>query len=138
MILLLYQDFKSLAKKQDARNRFENCSIEGVKIPEELIDFYEQCNPTDVEIVMQDLTSIKFFPIDYLDTLQSEYGFTKDHFVFASREGDPILLKNRKVYTAVHGSGTWVIERIFDSFVDFIKNLVEEMNKKIEKKQLID
>lgn len=77
--------------------------IRNLKIPKSLIRFYKQANPIDVEVVLDDLTSVKFFPVNALEDLQSEYDLSKDSFVFASREGDPILIKEQKIYTQYMG-----------------------------------
>lgn len=119
-----YDKFVENAKQQDDRNQFESLSrVDQFNIPSELWKFYKNANPIDVEIQLEDSTSVKFYSVETLNNIQKEYGMDKDNFIFASREGDPIFLKGEKIYTAVHGEGKWTPKLLSNSFKDFLENL---------------
>ncbi len=122
---LIYNDFITKVKLQDSRNEFgELDRVEDFDIPIILHDFYKYANPIDVEVTQEDFTSIKFYPASSLLNLQNEYDLPRDTFVFASREGDPILLKGEKVYTAVHGVEKWDPKLLANSFDEFLGMLI--------------
>jgi hypothetical protein len=128
---MLYEKFIMLTQKQDNRNKFGQLGQgDGENIPESLREFYKYANPIDVEVELDDLISIKFFPADYLENLQQEYNIDGGAFVFASKEGDPILLNDGKVYTAVHGTGQWELKYLYDSFERFLSNIVDNLSTK--------
>lgn len=118
---MLYERFVTTLKNKDDRNEFaEKLDTLSVLIPKELQDFYKEVNPIDVEVTLKDLTSVKFFSLKELTDIEKEYNMEQGSYVFASREGDPIIIKNGKVYTATHGSTTWELEHLCDGFDDFI------------------
>jgi hypothetical protein len=121
----MYSQFVKKAKLQDARNEFGTLTgVETYDIPVTLYEFYKQANPIDVEITQKDLTSIKFYSGDLLRDVQNEFDLPDGTFVFASREGDPLLLRDDEVYTAVHGKSKWILKKIADSFDEFIDNII--------------
>lgn len=123
-----YEIFKEKLKQKDKRNIFgESLEKETLPVPKELQVFYQYVNPIDVEVVLDDLTSVKFFSLNELTEIQEDYKLNGESFVFASREGDPIILKNGKVYTAVHGSTAWELEHLHYSFEEFLQSLTERI-----------
>jgi hypothetical protein len=121
----MYDDFIKKAKLQDSRNEFGKLeSVEQYDIPETLHDFYKSANPIDVEVIREDFTAIKFYPVSSLGHLQTEYDLPETNFVFASREGDPIMINNGKIYTAIHGDGDWEVSILSSSFDRFIKSII--------------
>lgn len=121
----MYEDFIKKAISQDSRNAFGTLDeVEEYQLPIMLNDFYKHANPIDVEVTQEDNTAIRFYPASSLKQLQNEYALPKDTFVFASREGDPVLLKDDKVYIAVHGTGEWKFEFIASSFNGFINSII--------------
>jgi hypothetical protein len=119
-----YEAFVEKAKQQDARNQFKLLiHSDQYKFPAALREFYIQANPVDVEIELSDSTSIKFFPAKDLQGIQEEYNLGPDTFVFASREGDPVFLKDDNIYTAVHGTGKWEPMILANSFDEFLMEL---------------
>jgi hypothetical protein len=129
MRTLLYEKFVIKAKQQDERNDFGQLEDStSNSLPEPVREFYNYANPIDVELRMADLTSIKFYSADSLPALQQEYRMPEEYFVFATREGDPIFIKDGKVYTAVHGTGEWEKELLFNSFNEFLENIIDQIN----------
>lgn len=129
-----YDSFIENIKRQDKRNKFGSTSKLNVDfLPNSLKEFYTQANPEDVEIVLENLTSIKLYPLQHLMDLQNEYKGVGG-FVFATLEGDPIFLRDEKVFKAVHGSGAWSLEEelLSESFDKFIELIISVMRKKIK------
>lgn len=118
---MVYRDFIKRAIAEDSRNRFTegaNVSI----VPAQMIAFYQECNPSDVEINYPNLGALCFCPIERLHTLQEEYDYSPDNFVFATCNGDPVFLKDGKVCISLHG--VYRPEQLADSFEKFIANYV--------------
>ncbi|WP_121661873.1 SMI1/KNR4 family protein [Metabacillus litoralis] len=125
---MLYKKFVEKAKQQDERNEFGQLEESTSKsLPEPVREFYNYANPVDVELRMADLTSIKLYSADSLPALQQEYRMPEEFYVVATREGDPIFIKNGKVYTAVHGAGEWDKELLFNSFNEFLENIIDQI-----------
>jgi hypothetical protein len=118
-----YSIFAKKAKEQDNSNIFSKCSNIIDIIPDELIPFYQEYNPVDVEITY-DGVGIHFYPIDELSDLQAEYAYIKAQFVFATCNSDPIFLNNEKVYTCPHGVKEPEWEKLAESFEEYLSLLL--------------
>lgn len=90
-------------------------------IPNALRNFYKNYNPEDVEIGM-----IRFVPADELESITKDYEYIKPDCVFATENGDPIFLKNGKVYTIPHGVRNPKLELKANSFNEYLHKLFEE------------
>lgn len=126
---MIYDDFVSLAKRQDSRNTFQPCETDLSFVPVQLRSFYTLYNPVNVEIVMHDSTSIRFCPVKYLEQLQDEYALDKAAFIFATQEGDPIYYSPEGISICPHGLSIIRGNRITDSFDAYIEMLKTEMIK---------
>lgn len=113
-----YSAFVSKAIKEDSRNTFSVCTEELNLIPNEAKDFYQNYNPLDVEIGMNG-SSVKFYPVSELEELQSDYQYLGVDFVFATCDGDPIFLHEKKVYMCPHDVDNPKWEKMADGFRDF-------------------
>ena len=116
-----YKIFVNKAIKEDGRNHFEGCDNTS-KVPSTMKRFFSQCNPVDVEIMYPGIGAIKFYPVDELDALQSEYGYSAENFVFASCDGDAIFEKDGKIYRSLHGH--YRPENLASSFDEFLSNYI--------------
>ena len=125
-----YYCFVNLAQKQDSRNNFEPCDINLSFVPLPLRSFYATNNPINVEIVLSDLTSVRFSPANYLERLQSEYDIEDSSFVFATQEGDPIYLKPNGIFRGTHGSFALQETKISNNFDSYVAMLSKEMLEK--------
>lgn len=118
-----YKNFITSAIAEDSRNRFgKTASVEGV--PNELHSFYTNCNPIDVEINYPGLGALRFYGIDELKELQSDYSLQSTDFVFATCNGDPVFLSNNAVYISLPEKYT--PELLASSFEDFIINYTDK------------
>lgn len=122
-----FDEFVSIVKNQDARNIFQESTSVLNELPEELKPFYEKYDPTDVEIVLKDLTSIKLYPKQDLLSLQRQYRLGEGRFIFATREGDSIAFEDGKVITCAHGSNSIKVEVISKSFEEYLDIIAEMM-----------
>jgi len=116
------KEFVEKAKRQDARNVFqENCkSIEN--LPENLKSLYMEANPIDVEVLM-DGKLIHFYPMDELNALQTDYNLPMGRFVFATCNSDPIYTFEGRIYNCYHGTSIIKDELMansLDKFLDMI------------------
>ncbi len=119
-----YTAFIEKATLQDERNCFSTVSEADVQfLPDPLKKFYLEANPVDVEIVLPNFTSIKLLPLHELVEVQEEYQAIEG-FVFATLEGDPVLLKDQKVFIAAHGSDEWIYEPLAESFDLYIEYMM--------------
>lgn len=125
-----YSLFIEKVKKQDDRNVFGYPEKDSEHmLPKNLKSFYEYTNPIDVEVVLEDLCSIKLYPLEDLGNLQIEYDLNSDNFVFATLEGDPIFIKEKKIYIAPHGIGEWIPQLLSESFDEFLAYILDKMKK---------
>ena len=99
-----FSKFAEQAILRDERNVFAPYSGSLDGIPKELINFYREADPVDVEV-----DDVRFYPVEELEDLQAEYAYLNAQFVFATSNGDPIFLQDGCVYTAPHGveEPTW-------------------------------
>ena len=118
-----YSKFVEKAIIQDKRNKFKSTKkIEGT--PNELIDFYIECNPIDVEVSIKKRIVV-FFGYKQLPSNKKEYHL-EEGFVFASCNGEPIYLKDGKIYTCTFGkkgAKETKLANSFDEYLGFIDNL---------------
>lgn len=122
-----YEGFVKLAQEQDERNIFEKYDGNLEFLPIELKSFYKSYNPKEVEIVLSDLTSIRFCPAEYLENLQKQYSLRAPYFIFATCEADPIYYRSDGIYISAHGSENSKENKISDNFYSFIKMLSNEI-----------
>lgn len=95
-----YSNFVRCAIQEDDRNVFrENNDVSG--LPESLTSFYGKYDPIDVEITFPDIGAVKFFPVEELVDLQTDYQLPQGCFVFATCNGDPIFVSEGKVMTSL-------------------------------------
>ena len=121
-----YHDFVEKTKIQDMRNIFETCNSSSDFIPEPLRAFYMASNPINVEVMLEDYSQIKFYPISELENLQEDYDLPADSFCFATNNSDPIFIKEGKIFTMPHDGGTQY-EFLSDSFDNYLKLLINQM-----------
>ena len=117
-----YMIFANEAIKEDGRNRFGECA-DTSSIPSTMRLFYTQCNPVDVEIMYPSIGAVKFYPVNELCALQTEYGYSDENFVFASCDGDAIFEKEGKIYRSLHGH--YRPELLASSFEDFLLKYID-------------
>ncbi|MDD4728837.1 MAG: hypothetical protein PHN55_08825 [Dysgonamonadaceae bacterium] len=122
-----YLKFVNAIIAQDNRNVINKVQRQITDIPKQILGFFCQYDPIDVEIVMKDLSAVVLYPYSYLHQLQSEYNFGKEYFIFATKNSDPIALFNGKVVTLAHGSRNLVFEIIADNFDEYIVRLIKNM-----------
>jgi len=113
------KDFEKRAMEQDKRNIFKKCNDNLSTMPEPIQKFFEEANPTDVEVSM-DGNAIKFYPCEELGDLQKDYELEEHGYVFATCNSDPIFINSGKIYTCCHGSPNPKSELMADSFEEFL------------------
>ena len=115
----MFSDFAKKALKQDSRNRFEHFDGDISFIPTVLQAFYENNNPVDVEVKINN-AYVRFFSVEELQSLQQEYELGEECFVFASCNGEPIYLKQESVYTCLFGKTGIIEEKVSESFEEYL------------------
>lgn len=109
-----YQAFFRKLKMEDPRIEYEESdkglSCGRLKIPQ----FYKTINPINVEFEFND-GIIRLEPFERLPDLNKGYAYTGADCVFATCNGDPVYLKNEKLYTCTHGSKRVIEEEIASS-----------------------
>ncbi len=117
-----YVSFFNKLKDVDSRTEFrmvENSKIlDGKNIPA----FYSVINPINVEFEYND-GIIRLEPIENFDNLMKEYDYVQTDCIFASCNGEPIYLKDKKVFTCIRGSKR-IIEEEIASSVDMLLEAV--------------
>lgn len=115
-------EFVAKAKKQDTRNIFTVYDGDVSYIPKELVEFYKQACPIDVEVRTRRYGNIYFSPISQLKDLHSQYSFfPHTAFIFATTNSDPIFVENGMFYLS-YKSG-YEPEKIADNLSDFFDSL---------------
>lgn len=115
--------FIKKAINQDNRNQFEPYSGNLDIVPDGLKKFYREYNPIDVEVI-SDYNPIHFYSVQELSSLQQEYSFIKDGFVFATCNGDPIFVNDSGVYTCAHGIRVPTKEKLANNVDDYLDSLI--------------
>lgn len=117
---MIYENFVTKALEFDNRNKFGKGEIKYFNIPEDLKEFYNNYNPLDVEVLYKGMP-LKFFPLNEIDSIKTEYNLPNDTFIFASINGDPVFLLDNKIYRSL--ADIYKPEFLSESFVQFIENL---------------
>lgn len=117
-----YLAFFEKLKMEDARIEYREVhnvlEYGNLKIPQ----FYEEIDPVNVEFELND-GIVRLEPFGGLPILNEHHGYVKADCVFASCNGDPIYVKNNKVYSCIHGSKRIIEEEIAES-VDALFEMV--------------
>ena len=122
VIIMLYNKFVNWAIAYDERNIFEK-HIAPLNL-DAIPNFYRFYTPLDVEISFNG-SSLRFIPASELEAIAKEYNYLDFDFLFATSNGDPFFIKDNSVYTCSHGTATPNIERIANSFDDFLRLIME-------------
>lgn len=119
-----YHSFFEKLKTEDPRIEYvevrKDLECEGLKIPQ----FYKVIDPVNVEFEFND-GIVRMEPFEGLLVLNKQYGYVKADCVFATCNGDPIYVKNGKVYMCTHGSKRVIEEEIavsVDSLFETVYN----------------
>lgn len=112
--------FVKKALSQDDRNFFEGYSKPVKGVPKEFEPFYKKYNPVDVEIKIN-RTSVKLIRYEELSNVAKEYDLSKDCFVFATCNGDPIYQKKTGIYSCVFGKNGIVEDKLADSLNQYFE-----------------
>ena len=105
--------------KIDKRNKFTNGKATCKNLPE----FYKYYNPVDVEF-KSNLGIIRMLPIDEISKETASYSYIKLDFVFALINGEPLFVKDKKVYICENGNQNPTLEKVAYSFEEFLKNII--------------
>jgi len=116
-----FQEFAKRAVLIDKRNAFSRYDGDLSKVPEEMVTFYRETNPSDVEV-----SFVRFVSAEGLANLQAEYAYLNVQFVFATSNGDPIFLHEGKIYTCPHGIKTPQHELLSENIKLYFSSLIEE------------
>jgi len=117
--------FTAHAIAQDKRNTFTEYKGNLSHIPDGIKSFYREFNPVDVEIDYNGI-GVRFYKAEELSNLQEEYAYLNAQFVFATCNGDPIFVNDRKVYTCPHGISLPKWEMLAESFDEYLQILVNQ------------
>lgn len=119
-----YHSFFEKLKAKDPRIEY----METYKEPEcrklDIPQFYKTIDPVNVEFEFND-GIVKLEPIKNLMDLNKQYRYAEADCVFATCNGDPIYVKNKKIFTCTHGSERIIEEQIaasMDSFFEMVYN----------------
>lgn len=118
---MIYTNFIKKAMAEDCRNCFTEGTTVSI-VPTQMTAFYKKCNPADVEINYPDLGALRLYSIEQLDSLQEEYNYSSENFIFATNNGDPIFLKGDMVYISLHE--IYRPELLANSFEEFLAKYV--------------
>lgn len=121
---MLYDDFADKVIKQDNRNSFEKYTSELTACDESAANFYKQFNPIDVEVEYDDMT-IRFIPALKLSDMLKLYEYLNADMVFAECYSDPIFIKNKAVYMCSHGTANPKLEKLANSFDEYITKITQ-------------
>lgn len=124
-----FRQFVDAVVAQDERNVFVKASAAPSDMPCALRHFYEIYDPVDVEIVLGDLTSIKLTSMNEISALQADYTTMDGVYIFATCEGDPIAFQAGAIVTWTHGRRQPKVEKLADSFDQWLLQVIEAMKK---------
>jgi hypothetical protein len=122
-----YSKFINLIETQDERNIIKKVYRQVFDIPNQLTEFYNQYEPDEVEILINDLSAVNLYPYDYLNQLQNEYKLGDKYFIFATKNSDPIAIFNEKVVAKAHDSQNSGFEILAENFDEYVCKLIENM-----------
>ena len=104
---------------QDKRNCFAKYHGDLSFVPKEMLCFYRDYDPIDVEVEIDGAT-LRFVPALELKEVQMEYSQISNSFVFATNNGDPIFIHEGAVYTCPHGVQQAEWEKLADSLESYL------------------
>lgn len=115
----MLEEFVKAAIEQDERNHFSEYMADMEDVPIELHAFYQKYNPEDVEIV-SGVNSIRFVPVQNQMQARREYQYLDADMILATVNGDPVFMRGGLIYICPHGVKQPKIEKIAESFEEFI------------------
>lgn len=124
-----YSLFINKMLKQDSRNRITPQGTSKHWLPKGLKELYSSYELEDAQVILINNCSVKFYPTYELIELQKDYDGSGERFVFATIEGDPIYIMNDEVYRGLHGTEESKLEKLSDSFEDFIWDISINMKE---------
>ena len=98
------------------RERIANKVAEGLAKDSE----YTGARNDAVKLAWDYGNAVRFVPADELETIQSDYSMGKERFVFATCNGDPIYVYDKKIYTCCHGTRKIKDELMAENFAAFL------------------
>lgn len=120
---MLYDEFVNKVISEDSRNVFgkvtDNANLPDDSFPE----LYKYYDPIDVEFEFNS-GIIHLAPFSEIAELQNEYSYVNADCVFATCNGDPIFIKDGKVFTCLHGTAKVIYEELASSFDEFINEII--------------
>lgn len=120
--MLLYDDFVKVITNIDSRNIIEKCSVQN--IAEGFPGIYMFYDLVNVEVPCS-MGDIRFVPRKEFDNVKLEYPDIEAECIFATNNGEPLFMKDGKVFTCLFGKGKIFYEEIaesFDAFLEIILN----------------
>lgn len=118
-----YIEFFEKLKTKDSRIRY---AIVNEQITDDIPDFYRTINPINVEFEYND-GIVKLVPFDKLLSISKEYQYVEGGHIFATCNGEPIYMKNKRVYTCICGRKQIIEEELaisVDSFFEKVNDLI--------------
>lgn len=97
---MVYSDFVRCAIQEDKRNVFGENNV-AYSMPESMISFYRKYDPIDVEVTFPNIGAVRFCAAEELTDLRDVYHLPSECFAFATCNGDPIFLREEKVFTSI-------------------------------------
>ncbi len=124
--------FKEKMLSADPRNKFAKLELTDAELKylaskgEGLKEFFSSLNPQGTEAYVKGLGEIYFVSFEELPDLQKEYD-CDDYFIFAVIGGDPVAIKDNKVYRGTHGTEDYGFELVAESFSELIRLICESL-----------
>lgn len=115
----MFSGFVKKAVEQDSRNVFKKCRGDVSFVPTVFRAFYKDFDPVDVEVKI-DNSYYHFLPVKDLESLQKEYNLGDECFVFATCNGEPIYIREGKIYTCLFGKTRVIEHEIAESLEMFL------------------
>ena len=117
-----YSSFFEILQNADCKFRVTEVDTKKLLGELNIPEFYQVVNPVNVEFEFND-GMVKLEPFESLMALNEQYRYVASDCVFATCNGDPIYIRDGKIYTCIHGSKRIVEEK----FAESIKELFEQV-----------
>ena len=120
---MIYDDFVRKVNNESGHD----CFIKSNESWNSFNDFYNHYNPKGAEFEFNN-SVVYMVPFNMIQKVTSEYKYTNVDFIFGISDGDPYLVKDKKVYTCCHGTKTPELEFVANSFEEFLEKVVKGVN----------
>ena len=122
-----YIKFFEKLKKNDYRVEYKLVTESHKCVDVEMPEYYKKVNPINVEFEYND-GIIRLVPYEDLIPIRKAYSYIERGCIFATCNGEPLYVRDNKVFTCICGKNKIIEEEIATSVESFFEKINNVLN----------